>query len=640
VSVSLGVQCGHDAGCAVVRDGRLVAALQQERVTRRKHDGQEPLSRRLPIEATLTAAGVGIDDVDVIVTSFQAASPGGIGLVRPLVSPGFSQFDPSDPRHLVVSHHLAHAVCTWGLAGFEDSAVLVCDLAGSTTIDGEDYLLPFEQFARDTIKMPQAQAIHTECLSIYSIGPEGLELCERDTLIAHNQPDVFVQSAASLYDNASRVIFGTDHAHGQLMALASLEAPDGQPFASLVDVDDDAVRFRNDWQQQFGLGATFSEQVIFAHRVQAEMERVLLAHAHRVRRVTGCRSLAVAGGVFLNIPANTHISQEAGFDRYFVPSSPHDAGIAIGCAIVGWHRLIGETRPLQDRSDDRLGPRYAAARHRAAATELGPEAVRKTAADPKEIAQLLADGRIIARVHGRSEFGPRALGARSLLASPLSSRTKDRLNIIKGRQPWRPVAPIVQADRIGEFFTGPPSSPYMSFSHTVRPEFQEALGALAHPDHSTRAQTLTRTVDPFLYDVLVAFAEITGFPVLVNTSLNGRNEPIVETPEQAVAFFRGHDDVDMLLLEKLLIDRADMTSSANLQLAFDTMLALVRPNGAQRAVLLRGPESMELSESAHRVLSEAPAVSVEDQKPAVRQELITAFARGFLIEAATRNAPS
>jgi carbamoyltransferase len=618
----------------------LVAALQQERVTRRKHDGQEPMSRRLPIEAVLAAAGTGIDDVDVIVSSFQAASPGGIGLVRPLVSPNFSLCDPGEARHLVASHHLAHALCTFGLSGFEKTAVLVCDLAGSTTLDGEDFLLPFSAYTAELAAMTVARPTRTECLSIYEIAAGGIVLRERQSIIPHNQPDVFVQGAASLYDNASRVVFGSDHAHGQLMALASLDLPEGMPpFPELLEVDGDDVAYRNDWQQQFGLGARFEAQIIFANRVQADMERALLTYARRARRLTGQSDLAVAGGVFLNIPSNSRISAEAGFRRYFVPSSPHDAGIAIGCAVAGWQHLIGETRPLLARSDDRLGPRYGREACRAAARMLGPMVTVREGTDPVEVARLLRDNHIIARAAGRSEFGPRALGGRSLLASPLSATAKDRLNTIKGRQEWRPVAPIVQAERISEFFTGPPASPYMSYAHTIRPEFREPLAALRHPDDSTRAQSLERDSDPFLYDVLGAFAELTGFPILVNTSLNGRSEPIVESPRQAAAFFRRQPDVDLLLLDDLLVERTGEASPPVLRTAPDTLLAVVRPRGTRRALLLRGADSMELSACAYQALSDTATITVKNFDVAVREELVAAFLDGFLVEATVPERP-
>jgi len=173
----------------------------------------------------------------------------------------------------------------------------------------------------------------------------------------------------------------------------------------------------------------------------------------------------------------------------------------------------------------------------------------------------------------------------------------------------------------------------MSYAHTVRPEFRDLLAALRHPDHSTRAQTLEYDSDPFLYEVLGAFAELTGFPILVNTSLNGRSEPIVETPWQAVAFFRTQPDVDLLLLDDLLVERTGEANPAVLRTAPDTLLGVVRPRETQRALLLRGTDSMELSIAAYEALSDTALITVKNLDAAVGDELVAAFLRGFLVEA-------
>ena len=141
MSYSLGIHIGHDASCAVVSDGCVIAAVAQERFTRRKYDGEQALSNRLPVKACLDAANLTLNDISIIVSSFQSAAPGGVGLQYPLVEPSFSLFDPNDKRHFVASHHLAHAFSAFGCSGFEHAAVLVCDQAGSSTIDGKDYFL-------------------------------------------------------------------------------------------------------------------------------------------------------------------------------------------------------------------------------------------------------------------------------------------------------------------------------------------------------------------------------------------------------------------------------------------------------------------------------------------------------------------
>jgi carbamoyltransferase len=556
VSVALGLQVVHDAACAVVVDGELVAAVAQERFSRRKHDGDEMLSHRMPIRQCLDAAGVGMDDVDIIVSSWQSASPGGFGLHRPLLDPEFDAFDPYDKRHRVISHHLAHAWSAFGTSSLDQCAVLVCDLAGSTTTDGADFVLPFDEWVPGLISARLPVLVRTECLSIYRAGPAGLRLLDREYCVPHNAPRTFVFSVASLYENVSRRIFGGDDCHGQTMALAGLDSPvraDRLTGDDLVAIEGSRVRFPNDWQHRVDWQAGDAELIELAAACQDATERALLAYARRAAELTELPDLAVAGGSFLNIPANTRICSSGLFSTYHVPSAPHDSGIAIGCAYAGHFTLGNGGRRAP--SSDRLGIRYDAA-CRAAALAAVTELVIQEPASADRIAADLARGDIVARWSGRAEFGPRALGGRSLLASPTFAASKDRLNRIKGRQAWRPVAPVVPLDRLQDFFNGP-ASPYMSYTHTLRAGLSSELPALAHPDGTTRAQSLAPGEDCALADLLYEFEKLTSYPILCNTSLNGPNEPMVETPAQAIGFFLAHEEVASLLLQDVLVRRRD-----------------------------------------------------------------------------------
>jgi carbamoyltransferase len=636
MSIVLGIHSGHHASCAVVRDGRVVAAVQQERVTRAKHDGQEGLSNRLPITPALESAGVTIDDVDLIVSSFQAASPGGSGLHRPLVHRGFDRFDPYDRRHVVISHHRAHALSAIGASGYADGAALVCDLAGSTTLDGDDFEQPFGEFEHTLTSVPFTTRTFTECLSIYRWDAQRLDLMDRAFCLPHTQPDVFVQNVASLYDNVTRTIFHTEHAHGQMMALAALGrgGTGGLVVDDLVQISDDDVTFRNDWQHRVPLRDDVLDNAPLAAVVQEAFQRVILAYARRTKAVTGATTLVAAGGVFLNILANSEVLQSGLFERFFVPSSPHDAGISVGCAFAGLRRLAaqaGQPCSWSGQHTDRVGPQHADDLVRAAVAARPELRLGGGRSSARALAELLADGRIIARSTGRSEFGPRALGGRSLLASPLRADIQDRLNAVKGRQSWRPVAPVIRRERVGAFFDGPEHSPYMNFVHNVRPEHRDALLALHHPDGSTRAQTLDRSDDPALYDVLVEFEALTGYPILVNTSLNGRGEPIIETPEQAVHFFITHPGVDLLLLNDQLVARGASPSAGELRLAPDTIVSLIYPRGRRRILLTRRGISHEISKPTFAVLDDVDNGGVTRvDAPLVERELQEAFHLGLL----------
>jgi carbamoyltransferase len=648
VPLVLGIHHGHNASCAIVRDGVLIAAIQQERITRIKNDGQESLSNRLPLHACLGAAGARLQDVTTIVSSFQAASPGGIGLHRPLVEPDFDLFDPWDHRHLVVSHHYAHALSAIGTSQFREAAVLICDLAGSTTRDGLDFVCTFEAFEQVITSLNSQPELRTECLSIYEADGLSLDLKHREYCVPHNAPDVFIQNAASLYDNVARMIFNKENAHGQLMALASM----GQTQENLFDVtdlvtvaSDGTVSYRNDWQHRVSRYKDVLDYAPLAHCVQKALQCALLHYIRKTRMLTSSCNLAAAGGVFLNILGNSEISHSGVFNRFYVPSSPHDAGISIGCAYAGWHEIAPRCKRINGRkATDRLGPNYSrdnsddclrnSSLETNATERWGPDREFRTAVTPCAIARLLHEGKIIARCAGRSEFGPRALGGRSLLGSPLISDTKARLNAIKGRQSWRPVAPIVRRERVEDFFRGPEDSPYMNFVHEVREQYRSDLVALSHPDCSTRAQTLERSDDRDLYEILVAFEQLTGFPILVNTSLNGPGEPIAETPQDAVEFFISHPDVDAMLLAERLILRPAPPSWRDARIAPDTIVSIVYPRGNKRIILVRRDASLEISQDALNLIESQPKrTGIEKSASEIESELKEALRRGLLVRA-------
>ena len=541
----LGIHCGHEASCAVVRDGVVVAAIQQERVTRRKYDGQECLSNRLPVPEVLAAAGTSLADVDVIVSSFQAAGPSAVGLQRPLFTADFDLFDPFDERHFVVSHHLAHAACAAGLSGFASAAVLVSDSAGTTSRDGGDFHEPFAEFFARYTADDTDRALFTEMRSVYRFDGSGFELVGRDFTVPHNQPDVYVQGEASLYDNVARYLFRKEHAHGQLMALGGIPF-DGPPRLSKSDIlaPGEAPRVRNGWQLLRGHADPVADADIAA-AVQDAFTDLVVHQAQRALDRTGERRICCAGGVFLNLTGNTAIAGLDRADDIYVPSCPHDAGISIGAAFLGYYRhdpapaVRGRVRSdFLGRRAEEIGADVAA---RQGFTEVTAEKLLHHAA------QAMVDGAIVARYAGRAEFGPRALGNRSILCHPAGCRNaRDRLNTIKGRQWWRPVAPIVRVEDVATYFTGPAESPFMNFNFAVRPEYRELLAEALHLDGTARVQTVTEADNPEIHRLLGQFADLGVAPVLINTSLNGPGEPILESADDVLRFVR-RTGIDFLL---------------------------------------------------------------------------------------------
>jgi carbamoyltransferase len=258
----------------------------------------------------------------------------------------------------------------------------------------------------------------------------------------------------------------------------------------------------------------------------------------------------MAGGVALNCVANSRLHREGPFDRIWVQPAAGDAGTALGGALQ-LAAAAGETAGPMPGAD--LGRGW---------TDDELEAWLRTAAWPYErpahvgeaIAAALAQDRIVAWFQGRSEFGPRALGRRSLLAHPGRKENLDRLNAVKGREEFRPVAPMVLADRAADIFHGPLPSPYMLFVHTVDPAWRDRIPAVVHVDGTARVQTVDRTAEPLLARMLDSFAARTGLPVVVNTSLNTAGRPMVDDPRDALECF-GSAPVDVLAIGPFLIRR-------------------------------------------------------------------------------------
>lgn len=268
----------------------------------------------------------------------------------------------------------------------------------------------------------------------------------------------------------------------------------------------------------------------------------------------------MAGGVALNCVANGRVAREAGFDNVWIQPAAGDDGIAIGCAYYGWLEILKQRRGfVMDHSY--VGRRYS---EKDVATELQKFLVRiqvdaKRSDDVcRDTARLLADQRVIGWFQDRSEFGPRALGNRSLIADPRKPEMKDILNSrVKHRQAFRPFAPIVLAERMKEIFEGDEDSPFMLIAKPVRPEWRDRIPAIVHVDGTARVQTVREATNPMLYRLLKEFEALTGVPVLINTSFNIKGEPIVETPLDAVNCFLT-TGIDHLVIHDTVVSKAAM----------------------------------------------------------------------------------
>jgi len=539
----------HDPAAALVVDGHTVAAAEEERFSRRKH-GKRPVpfsAWELPERSArwcLETAGIGPEDLDAVAYSYDPAlvQPDLDGLDQrweslrttyarraPLfLATALPGLDPAAVHF--VPHHVAHAASAGLAAPFRDCAVLVADGRGEAT----SYL--GGRYRDGELEVVASQEL-----------PHSLGL---------------------LYEEATEHLgFLRSSDEYKVMALASYgRQPSTEPrllptLRELVWTTGDGgfVVAPIEWSElakrRVPGGEFQPEHVELAAAVQARLEEVLLELAWWLHRRTGERRLTMAGGVALNCVANTRLTTEGPFDKLWVQPAAGDAGTALGGALH-LAQVLGEpVAPMpgadlgRSFTDEDLAGWLDCAHLR---YERPPDVA--TAA-----AEALAADAIVAWFQGRSEFGPRALGHRSLLAHPGHARNLDRLNAVKGRERFRPVAPMVLTDRAGELFgRGPIPSPYMLFVHDVALRWRDRIPAVVHVDGTARVQTVDRDTEPMLARLLDRFAELTGLPTVVNTSLNTAGRPMVDDPRDALECF-GSAPVDVLALGPFLLRRSELT---------------------------------------------------------------------------------
>ncbi len=535
----------HDPSAALVVDGRTVAAAEEERFNRRKHGKPNvPFSAwEMPVLSAawcLRQAGLRPEDLDAVACSFDP------GLTRPpdelmlddpwdhlrveyarrtptLLADALPGLDPAKVRF--VPHHTAHSASA-ALAGpYRTCASLVLDGRGESA---------------------SHQAGH------YVDG-------QLEVLAAQQLPS----SLGFLYEDLTEHLgFHRSSDEYKVMALASYGEPKHLgDFTDLVRVTDDGgfVTEKVDWEAYAprGVGDLTAVHADLAATVQRRLEQVLLELATWLHRHTGERHLTMAGGTALNCVANSVLLREGPFDDVWVQPAAGDAGTALGAAL----HVARESDPLGD-------PMGTAALGRGFGDE-ELESTLRTARVPFErpadlaaaVADDLAANRVVAWFQGRSEYGPRALGHRSLLAHPGLKENLELLNDIKGREQFRPVAPLVLLERAEDVFDGKVPSPYMLFVHRVREDWSDRVPAVVHVDGTARAQTVDRRDEPLLAGLLDAFEQRTGLPVLVNTSLNTAGRPMVDSPQDALELF-GSAPVDVLVLGPFVVRRSDVFADA------------------------------------------------------------------------------
>ncbi|PRX48603.1 carbamoyltransferase [Prauserella shujinwangii] len=530
----------HDPAAALIVDGEIVAAAEEERFSRRKH-GKEPVpfsAWELPEKSArwcLERAGLTPDQLDAVGYSYD---PGLVDHDLDGTDPGWEELrtryaeraphflrtalpglDPGIVRF--VRHHVAHAASAALAAPLGDSAVLVADGRGESTsyLAGEYRDGKFEELATQRL-------------------PHSLGLAYED-LTAH-------------------LGFRRSSDEYKVMALASYGEPRFLPrLRELVYTTGDGG-YRTepiDWASfapaRTAAGEMLPEHADLAASMQQRLEEVLLELAGWLHDRTGATDLTLAGGVALNCVANTRLHAEGPFERVWVQPASGDAGTALGAALQLAADLGERVAPMtgadlgRDWTDAEIEEKLRAAK----VPYERPDDIAET------VAEALAHDAIVAWFQGRAEFGPRALGHRSLLAHPGRAENLERLNDVKGREQFRPVAPMVLADRASELFgRGPLPSPYMLFVHDVAPAWRERVPAVTHVDGTARIQTVDPGTEPVVARMLTAFERRTGLPTVVNTSLNTAGRPMVDSPADALECF-GSAPVDLLAIGPFAVRR-------------------------------------------------------------------------------------
>jgi len=568
----------HDSAAALVHDGEIVVAAQEERFSRRKHDARFP---RNAINSCLAQAGLSLSDIDCVVfydkpfikferllETYATFAPGGFRqfvaampiwlkeklFQKRLLTRHLQEFDPAFEAHkklLFTEHHLSHAASAFYPSPFDRALILIMDGVG--------------EWATTSVMLGEGRRI-------------------RPLKEIHFPHSIGLLYSAFTYFTGFKVNSG----EYKLMGLA----PYGRPrYADLirehlVDIHDDGsfslnMRYFNyctgltmtnrRFEHLFGRGPRTPESAVtqsdmdLAASIQQVIEEIVLKIAGAIRREYGIGNLCLAGGVALNCVANGKLLQSGLYDDVWIQPAAGDAGSAVGAALAGYHLHHQKDRVVRNGHDGMrgsyLGPEYSDAQIAAALAECGATSHRvDTETLITKAAQAVAVDKVIGWFQGRMEFGPRALGARSILGDPRSDKAQKIINLkIKYRESFRPFAPSVLREDVDQYFDLERDNPYMLLvapvksSRRVKPSADDAeksgiellnvhrsdIPAVTHVDYSARVQTVDPDTNPLYHRLISKFKELTGYGLVVNTSFNVRGEPIVCTPQDAFNCFMG-----------------------------------------------------------------------------------------------------
>jgi len=574
----LGINAYHgNASAAIVCDGRLVAAVEEERFNRVKYAAGFPAQA---IRYCLQEAGLELRDIDHVAVPRNPYARLGTKLFYAIRMPSFArermkvlakftgisealaQAFETDPAKIAakfhrIEHHQAHLASAFFVSPFERAALLSADGLGdfASTMwgSGSGSRMKID----GAIAFPHSLGIFysavTQYLGFLKFGDEYKVM----GLGAYGEPEQLEAFRDIVRTNGNGFRLGLDyfthHRSGPEMSWAEADKTPtlGKMFSEAME-------------RRLGPKRNPDEPLEQRHRnlasaLQARLEEVYLGMLKNLAEQTHLKAVCLAGGVAFNCVANGKIFEKTGFEQVYVHPAAGDAGLAVGAAYFVWHQVLGKGRSfVMDHAY--WGPGYTREKIRSAIDASGLAQngwqVEELAEDNlmQRTAAIVADGKILGWFQGRAEWGPRALGNRSIVADPRRPEMKEILNQrIKHREIFRPFAPSILAESTSEWFAKSHPSPFMTLAYSVRPEKREKIPAPTHVDGTGRLQTVTREANPRYWSLIKAFERLTGVPVVLNTSFND-NEPIVCRPEEALDCFQ-RTQMDALVLGDFLITR-------------------------------------------------------------------------------------
>ena len=564
---TLGISCYyHDSAAAILKDGKVIAAIEEERFSRNKFDDDFP---KQAIDWCLKESGISSQNLDSIafydkpilkferlLDNYIAVAPRGLYSFldvipkwihkRLWVKDDISKYLKGFNGTIIFpEHHISHAAHTFFTSPFNESAILTVDGVGewTTTAFGSASDTTIE--LTNDIRWPHSVGLFYSAFTYFL----GFKVNEGEYklmgLSAYGKPKYYDLIMENLIDVKND---GSIHLNMKYFSFTYDKVMTNQNFSDLFGI---APRKEDSNAKQIHYDIAASVQLV--------LEEILLRMANHVHKKTGMKNLCLGGGVALNGVVNYRILKEGPFENLHIPPSPGDGGSAIGCAQYLYYcheKNKRKVEPNAERIQNNVyvGPSYSNDEIKSF-LDMNKIQYKYLEKDPllETTAKLIAEGNVVGWYQGKMEWGPRALGNRSILADPRNAEMKDILNEkIKHRESFRPFAPCILEEHLSEYFDIDIPSPYMLLVAPVKKP--EKIPAVTHVDGTSRLQTVSKDTNPLYYNLIAEFYKITGVPVLINTSMNVRGEPIVNTPEQAYNMII-KTDMDYIIMANYIIKK-------------------------------------------------------------------------------------